>query len=155
MFVQVQVSPHEKSTRWPPPSVNLLQTVVFRVVPVPEILASWKCTTSSDTSSCLPSSWSSSPWSLKALLFWGTARSNCILESVGEKNLNKIPLDFSLIPEKLTKFETEDIVQIYGECLKCDGWVLTQYLILRLTITNWSLSMIHFLFLGKPCYKCI
>ena len=44
-----------------------------------------------------------------------------ILESVGEKSLNKIPLDFSLIPEKLTKFETEDIVQIYGECLKCDG----------------------------------
>merc|ERR1711976_505975 len=54
-----------------------------------------------------------------------------ILESVGEKSLNKIPLDFSLIPEKLTKFETEDIVQIYGECLKCDGKAMLQVHIIR------------------------
>ena len=53
--------------------------------------------------------------------------SKVILESVGEKCLNKIPLDFSLIPEKLTNFEHGDTVQIYGECSKCDGLVQSTF----------------------------
>ena len=49
-----------------------------------------------------------------------TSHDTIFLESISEPKKVLIPLDFSLVPEKLYTFEYGDIVQIMGECLKID-----------------------------------
>ena len=57
-----------------------------------------------------------------------TSHDKMYLESIGEPKKILIPLDFSLVPEKVFTFDYGDIVQIMGECLKI---LLTKMVVFR------------------------
>lgn len=50
-----------------------------------------------------------------------TNTDNMLLESIGEPTKVFIQLDFSLVPEKIFKFEYGDIVQVLGESQSNNG----------------------------------